>query len=198
VDRPDTDALLLALAAGDPQAMAALYDRFAGRMYRTALGMLGSREDAEDVVQDVFMALMRSRKRLQKVHDLPAYVFTALYRTVGQHGLRRARRPQSFPVAPEEAVAPVAEVAADEAERTRLREAIRALPAEQREVVTLKIDGELTFAQIAEVLAVNVNTAAGRYRYALRNLRTALAEDAEKRVRTVFRPNLAVPKDENG
>jgi RNA polymerase sigma-70 factor (ECF subfamily) len=182
VERPDTDALLLALAAGDPQAMAALYDRFAGRMYRTALGILGSREDAEDVVQDVFMALMRSRKRLRKVHDLPAYLFTVLYRTVGRHGLRRARRPRPFPVAPEEAVAPVAGPDSDEEERQRLREAIRALPADQGEVVTLKIDGELTFAQIAEVLAVSINTAAGRYRYALRNLRTMLAENAEKRV----------------
>ena len=145
-------------------------------MYRTALGVLGSREDAEDVVQDVFMAVIRSRKRLHKVRDLPAYLFTALYRAVGRHGMRRARRRESFSIAPHEAVAPVAEPAADEGERQRLREAIRALPAEQREVVTLKIDGELTFAQIAEVLGVSINTAAGRYRYALRNLRTALAD----------------------
>jgi RNA polymerase sigma-70 factor (ECF subfamily) len=176
VERPETDALLLALAAGDPQAIVALYDRFAGRMYRTALGILGRREDAEDVVQDVFMALIRSRKRLHEVHDLPAYLFTALHRAAGQHGSRRARRRESVSIAPLQVVAPVAETAADEDQRQRLRAAIRALPAEQRDVVTLKIDGELTFAQIAEVLGVSINTAAGRYRYALRNLRTMLTD----------------------
>ena len=182
MERPDTDALLLALAAGDRQAMAALYDRFAGRMYRTAWGILGSSEDAEDVVQDVFVALMRSRRRLRNVQDLAAYVFTALHRAAGQHGLRRKRRPQPLAMMPDEAVAPVAEPGPDEAERRQLREAVRALPAPQREVVTLKVDGELTFAQIAEVLGVSINTAAGRYRYALRNLRTILAETGEKRV----------------
>ena len=40
-----------------------LYDRFAGRMYRAALRILGRREDAEDVVQDVFLAVVRSRER---------------------------------------------------------------------------------------------------------------------------------------
>jgi RNA polymerase sigma-70 factor (ECF subfamily) len=176
VETPDTDALLLALAAGDPQAIAVLYDRFASRMYRVALGMLGRPEDAEDVVHDVFMALMRSRKKLQKVHNLPAYLFTALRRAVARHGVRRAQRRESFPVAPPEVAAPVVEPDADEAQRLRLREAIGALPPEQREVVTLKIDGELTFAQIAEVVGVSINTAAGRYRYALRNLRTVLSD----------------------
>ena len=61
MDGPGTDPLLLGLAAGDERAFAALYDRFAARMYRTALRILGSREDAEDVVQDVFLAAVRSR-----------------------------------------------------------------------------------------------------------------------------------------
>ena len=53
MDGPGLDPLLLSLAAGDERAFALLYDRFAGRMYRAALRMLGRREDAEDVVQDV-------------------------------------------------------------------------------------------------------------------------------------------------
>jgi RNA polymerase sigma-70 factor (ECF subfamily) len=48
------------------------------------------------------------------------------------------------------------------------------LPCEQREVVLLKIDGELTFAQIAVVMGTSINTAASRYRYALEKLRTEL------------------------
>ena len=56
----------------------------------------------------------------------------------------------------------------------RLQQAIRSLPDEQREVITLKIDGELTFAQIAQVMGVSISTAASRYHYALQKLKTSL------------------------
>ena len=57
----------------------------------------------------------------------------------------------------------------------RLLRALGALPVEQREVISLKIDGELTFAQIAKVLEVSPHTAASRYRYALEKLRRSLS-----------------------
>jgi RNA polymerase sigma-70 factor (ECF subfamily) len=55
-----------------------------------------------------------------------------------------------------------------------LAAAVARLPTAQREVVSLKIDGGLTFAQIAAVLGTNINTAAGRYRAALDKLRAAM------------------------
>lgn len=84
MDGPGIDPLLLGLAAGDGRAFAVLYDRFAARMYRAALQMLGSSEDAEDAVQDVFLALVRSHKRLGDVNDLTAYLFAALHRAAGR------------------------------------------------------------------------------------------------------------------
>src|SRR3989304_3355926 len=77
-DPPET--LLRRLATGDERAFAELYDRFGVRLYRTALGILRSREDAEDTVQEVFTALVRSRKALTKVNDLTAYLFSSLRR----------------------------------------------------------------------------------------------------------------------
>lgn len=56
----------------------------------------------------------------------------------------------------------------------RLEGVLRDLPPEQREVVSLKVDGGLTFAEIAGVLDISANTAASRYRYALERLRAAL------------------------
>jgi RNA polymerase sigma-70 factor (ECF subfamily) len=56
----------------------------------------------------------------------------------------------------------------------RLQRAVLALPDEQRELIALKLDGGLTFAEIASVLAISPNTAASRYRYALEKLRTSL------------------------
>jgi RNA polymerase sigma-70 factor (ECF subfamily) len=63
-----------------------------------------------------------------------------------------------------------------EERRAAVEAALRQLPAEQREVVVLKIWGELSFPQIASTLEVPVNTAASRYRYALARLRATLSE----------------------
>jgi RNA polymerase sigma-70 factor (ECF subfamily) len=57
---------------------------------------------------------------------------------------------------------------------SRLERAVQALPPEQQELIALKIDGALTFAEIAAVLGISPNTAASRYRYALEKLRASL------------------------
>jgi len=174
VNGPGTDPLLLGLAAGDPRAFAALYDRYAVRLYRAACGILGCREDAEDVVQEVFLAAVRSHERLGDVRDLTAYLFTAMSRAAGRCAMRRTRTLQASHRAADEAAAAVERVPPDRPDWHRLQQALRLLPSPQREVITLKIDGELTFAQIAQVLGVSINTAASRYRYALQKLRTSL------------------------
>jgi RNA polymerase sigma-70 factor (ECF subfamily) len=178
MNRPGPDPLLAELAAGRAEAFAKLYDRFGGRLHRAAWGMLGRREDAEEAVQEVFMALVRSRDRLSEVRDLTAYLFTALRRVAGRLAARQARQP----VAAEEVVRQAVSGEGPPSSNPRgerLDRALRALPPKQREVIAMKIDGELTFAQIAAVLGVSPNTAASRYRYALEKLRRSL-EDANR------------------
>ena len=175
MEGPGSDPLAGRLAAGDERAFAALYDRFGMRLYRAAMGMLGRREDAEDTVQEVFVAVFQSRQRMADVQDFTAYLFTALRRAAGRCAVRRAREP-----ATSESVAEAAATSAGQLDdgsspyNERIERALAALPAEQREAVALKIDGELTFAQIAEVTGVSINTAASRYRCALEKLRESL------------------------
>ncbi len=174
MERPGIDPLTVGLAAGDERAYAELYDRYGGRLYRTALGMLGRREDAEDIVKEVFMGILQSRHRLVDVQCLTGYLFTALRRAAGRCARRRAQS-SALP----EVAASTVSAATDRRDGStpcseRLERALLSLPAEQREVISLKIDGELTFAQIAQVIGVNANTAASRYRYALEKLRGAL------------------------
>jgi RNA polymerase sigma-70 factor, ECF subfamily len=175
VSAPGTDPLLLGLAAGDEQAFAALYDRFAARLYRVALRLLGRREDAEDVVQEVFLATVRSRERLSNVRDLTAYLFVSLHRAANRCALRRTRAVPASSAAADEAIAPVEQIGCDGSDWHRLHEAVRSLPEEQRQVIALKIDGGLTFAQIAQVVGASISTVASRYQYALRKLKTSLA-----------------------
>lgn len=169
------DPLRVGLAAGREEAFAALYDRYAERLYRAALTLLGEPADAEDAVQETFMAMVRSRKRLARVHNLTAYLFAALRHAAARCAERRRRRP----IAAHDAVqgAPAGDSPARADPRCeRLQRALSALPAEQRDVLALKVDGGLTFAEIGEALAVSANTAASRYRYALGKLRAALEE----------------------
>jgi RNA polymerase sigma factor (sigma-70 family) len=172
MERPDIDPLIAGLVAGDERAYAALYDRYALRLYRTALGIVRRREEAEDAVQEVFLGVLKSRQKLRDVRDLTAYLFTALRRAAGRIAACRAR----WPALSQEAVSAAAARPQDESSPCgeRLQRALMALPPEQREVILLKFDGELTFAQIGQVLGVSMNTAASRYRYALEKLRTTL------------------------
>ena len=170
---PEIDPLLHELAAGRHQAFEAVYDRFGGRLYRAARAMLGRTEDAEDAVQDVFAALVRSRAKLPYVINLTAYLFTALRHCVGRIAKRRSRQP----LASNMMINAVArDMPRQDPRGAALERALHALPAEQREVVALKIDGALTFAEIAQVLSISSNTAASRYRYALEKLRAMLKE----------------------
>ena len=127
--------------------------------------------DAEDVVQEAFVKFWRRN------HDVSNRGL--LYATVRSIALdllrrdnRRARRESTAMSDVDQAVEPAFDVA-DDSQRA-LVAAIDHLPAEQREVLTLKIWNELTFAEIASALGISQNTAASRYRYALAALKKNL------------------------
>jgi RNA polymerase sigma-70 factor (ECF subfamily) len=182
MDGPAEDPLRQHLAEGREEAFAALYDQFAPALFRVACALLGSRPDAEDAVQEVFVGLVRSRRLLAQVENLRAYLFTALRSAVGRIAAARkkvaavplADRPLGRPETP----------AADIDQLVRLERGLGALPAEQRQVVALKVDGGLTFAEIASCLGISINTAASRYRYAVEKLRLALEEPSDEPSRT--------------
>ncbi len=172
---PAADPLLTALAQGREDALAALYDRFGPALFRTALLLLGSRPDAEDAVQDVFVALVRSRHGLEKVGNLRAYLFSALRHAAARRSVLRKRdRSVALTDVPEPAAAEARQTDAEQSHR--LEQALQTLPVEQRELIALKLDSGLTFAEIATLLGISPNTAASRYRYALEKLRSLLKE----------------------
>lgn len=132
-----------------------------------------SAADAEDVVQEAFVRYWRKQRHLEG--DPLPLMLTSVRRAaldMLRKGDRRQQREQDHvDIAAESWFESPAE---GDDRANRLEEAVVQLPSEQREVLVLKIWGELTFAQIADQLGLSANTVASRYRYALGALRQKL------------------------
>jgi RNA polymerase sigma-70 factor (ECF subfamily) len=154
----------------EPDDLGRLYDRLGPSLYRYALMILADPAAAEDVVHDVFAAMVR--RRVGGLESVEAYLRLAVRNA--SYSVLRTRRRQA-PAA--ETDAALLEAATDESppeERLALAEAMRGLPPDQREVVHLKMYEGLTFQAIADLTGESINTIAGRYRYAIEKLRAAL------------------------
>ena len=134
-----------------------------------------TRADAEDALQEGFVCFWRSRSRAR---DEVAYLF-ACVRTAAMEIGRGQRRREARDRASARMEASAFETPPmEQAERhVAIESALGQLPGDQREVVVMKIWGELTFAQIGEALNASPNTVASRYRYALIRLEAELSAE---------------------
>jgi len=173
------DRLAQRLARGDQAAFAELYDACADRLHHYLAVRLGSREDADDVLQETFVRLARTRKRLSRVDNLVAYVFTIGRNEAARLAARKSRRRESRIAAGSTAL--FREASGDDARAREAAELVTAaldwLEVEQREVVELKTYAGLTFREIAEVTGLPQGTVATRYRTAIGRLRGWLARE---------------------
>lgn len=131
-----------------------------------------SAADAEDIVQEAFVRFWRTQRDVSNRGLLYATVRSIALDFLRRDS-RRARREFTVASESDQTTQPTFDIE-DESQR-ELVAALDVLPPEQREVLTLKIWNDLTFAEIAKVLEISQNTAASRYRYALAALKKNLA-----------------------
>jgi RNA polymerase sigma-70 factor, ECF subfamily len=199
--RPTDAALVAAVADGSEDALAALYDRHAGLAMAVAFRLTADRQAAEDVVQDVFLALWNRAEQFDpKVGSLEGWLST-IARNRAVDRLRAAgRRPQLVaPVArPDEPEAAALDRLALERDgpgpgrslsgndpalslelaetRSEIGTTLARMPDDEREVILLAYRDELTQSEIAERLGWPLGTVKTRTRRALARLREALAD----------------------
>ena len=170
----------MALAAGNPAALAELYDRYGGLAFGVALRILGDRARAEDAVQEAFLGVWNRASSFDPGRGtLRSWLLASVrnrsidfVRGRGAHeraevGLESASRRLASESDPWREVAL-------SLERTAVREAVESLPAEQRHVVELAYFGGYSQTEIAGMTRLPLGTVKGRMRLALEKLSSYL------------------------
>jgi RNA polymerase sigma-70 factor, ECF subfamily len=162
---------------GGRETLERVYDRYGNSLISYARALLGSAEDAEDAVQEVFVRLAKRADRIDSIRELRKYLLRSTRNAAYELLRGRMRRErleegivQSLSEYSTETAAP--EVAA-------ILQGFDQLPPDQREVLALKVFQGLTFREIGEVIGKSQNTAASRYRYAIERLRQAAGSDED-------------------
>ena len=168
------DDLLNALRAGDACALGRVYEIFGAMVYRVAWRFTGSKADAEDVVQDVFVALPESVGRLESVALFEAWLKRMAVRTSIMRQRSTSRR-SGTEAGSDSANLASAAAPEDVADRLELEQAIGRLPDALRYVFVLREIEGFQHAEIAEMLDINEHASQQRMHRARARLRLLLS-----------------------
>ncbi len=152
-----------------------VYALYGDPLYRYLTAVLGSAEDAEDVLQETFCRFARYSARWRLARDPRAFAFRCA-RNEAHRFLKKKVSERAGAVKFRPEVVPRILRGPDPAAEVRLGEALSGLPEEQREAVLLKEFEGLTFRAIGSVCGISTNTAASRYRYGMDRLRAFFGE----------------------
>jgi len=168
----DWDELLQA-RNGSQEAWRVLFDQHAPRLLRMAALIVGSTDAARDCVQETFVRVLRSTVHHQ-TGTLQAYLSTIAYRLALKESIRLRRLvPQGSPEAASPGPSPLEDAIAGERQREVAR-ALQSLPPRHREILILRLHGEHSYEEIAEMTGLPLGTVKSRIFYAVRQIRTMM------------------------
>lgn len=185
-DDPGDEALMQAYAAGDAAAFDALYARHKGGVYRYLVRQCGSAGTADELFQDVWMSVIRVRASYAPTAKFATWLYRIAHNRLIDHW-RASGHAELVTAGADDDDDPLAAIAGPRANEpdaragareigARLRTAVSALPAAQREAFLLHQEGGLELAEIATLTGVGVETVKSRVRYALAKLRVELGD----------------------
>ena len=185
IHRLADEELMQLVQTGSPEAFELMYDRHGGPAFSLAYRMVGERVVAEDIVQEAFLSIWRSRARYQRDRgSVRSWVLGIVHhRTID--ALRRnlvhdRRRASAEGIEERHEARELTDVEAARRDEARsVRAALEQLPDDQCRVIELAYFGGFTHVQIADMLAMPVGTVKGRMRLGLEKLRRGLSELGE-------------------
>ena len=164
-------------ASCDP---AELFRTLGASVYGYAVSVLANAAEAEEVLSETFLRVCKNKEQYSGLGSLRAWVFSIAHRLCMDvlRGKKKSTKSVSLPEQLVSADPSPALLSQKQEQRAIIAEALERLSAEQKEVVMLKIYGDLTFLQISQALGIPLNTALGRMRYALINLKKKMKENS--------------------
>ena len=160
------------MQSGDKQALREVYEAYLAYIYSIVLQVVGSKEDAEDVTSEFFIKLWKLADTYQPGTGHKTWLAT-IARNMAIDLLRKKKREvvvEEF-TDYEEENASNDNVEQEVISDISLKEALENLKQNEREVVNLKIMGEMTFQEIAGILKIPIGTVTWRYQNAVKKLR---------------------------
>ena len=173
--------LITRLRKGDPSAFHRLVDEYAPRLYRLAYRLIGSREDAQDVVQETLGGVWKSAAAFRGDSSLWTWMTKILVRQVARQrrsaGPLRMNRLQRGDDGQEPSATPKVGSAATSVDaRLDLSAALARLTDEHRQIVVLRENERMSYEQISKVMQVPLGTVESRLYRARAELRRMLAD----------------------
>lgn len=171
---------MLAWAAGDVRAFEQLYARHKGPLYRFMRRQLRDPSLADEFFQDVWQRVSTARTSWRPEATFSTWLYRIAHNRLNDHW-RAARHRPSAPADSEQRIEAMSDPETPERtldsfeERRRLQRALDELPDEQREVVLLRLERDLTLDEIGEITGAGRETVKSRLRYAMEKLRARLS-----------------------
>ncbi len=174
--------LIWKFKCGSSDALCRIYEKYEDYMLTVAVSLLNDINAAEDVVHDVFVSFAQSAEKIRLKGSLKSYLTTCVANLARDRIRARHRHAAGLskagPVG-SDSNEPSQLLICDE-QLQHLSRAMTELPYEQREVITLHLQGGMTFGAIARSQNLSINTIQSRYRYGLDKLRLLLDSKVEK------------------
>ena len=211
IDNRSSDSQLVSLyQQGNEEAFTVLLHRHKSRIYTAIYFIVKDRYKAEDLLQETFIKAVNTIKggRYNEEGKFLPWL-SRIAHNIAIDAFRRNRRYPEIVLEDGSGVFNSMEFAEDSAEskqitqdtQTRLRDFIKELPAEQKQVLIMRHYMDMSFQDIADKTGVSINTALGRMRYALINLRKKMTKTQYAYDQNVYpkRPDqVYLPRDHRG
>jgi RNA polymerase sigma-70 factor (ECF subfamily) len=169
--------------AGNEAALATLIKRHQSKIFGFIYSKVGDRDLSDDIFQDTFIKVIRTLKSNAYNEEgkfLP-WVMRIAHNLIVDHFRRNKKMPlyreteefSIFSIMTDDAMTIENKLISDQVARD-LRQLVEELPADQKEVLMMRLYQDMSFKEISEATGVSINTALGRMRYALLNLRKVI------------------------
>jgi RNA polymerase sigma-70 factor (ECF subfamily) len=152
------NGLITQLRNGNKDAFKVLFEKYGGRLYQFSLKYLREKEDAEDLLNEVFMKIWENKRSLKTNTSFQSYLFTIAYNNIRQRFLKKSREEKYIQIFAEENLVD-SSIGEDQLDYMqivqKINKVIDLLPARRKEIFNLSYKEEFKNSEIADKLGLS-------------------------------------------